>query len=321
METEIKSIIDCFAENFKKYGKKFYIHSIFLRRTAALLFALHGRELPLERINFYFDLIKKKTSAFSVFRWNFHFLLSALLALEDRGKKSFEDVFRAYEDLKKAGFRRSPYLVLLAHYLVQKADITNYGTLIKRSKIVYDGMKKNHRILTSQWFYLSAGVLAASENDAQLLLRKAEKHYRSLKKNFSASYQLLELAYVLCLYNDFFDVEKKVLKIKEHLNEKGLKIQRRIPLPLLGVLAFLPDESDKIANQLDFAYQQLLKHKPFNNLLVPKQEILTYAAATVAWVHANAGDVQTSAVAFKDLIMTRLIQAIAVLSGEARATY
>ena len=139
-------------------------------------------------------------------------------------------------------------MVLLAHYLVQKADITNYGTLIKRSKIVYDGMKKNHRILTSQWFYLSAGVLAASENDAQLLLRKAEKHYRSLKKNFSASYQLLELAYVLCLYNDFFDVEKKVLKIKA--SQRKYQNSENDPLPLLGCY-FSSDESDKIANQLD----------------------------------------------------------------------
>ncbi|HHZ11772.1 MAG TPA: DUF4003 family protein [Acholeplasmataceae bacterium] len=314
MDSDIQTIVQAFHENSLALKKP--LENEYFKRTAALLYALNGRKIDLERIRFYYDLIKRKTGWLSAFRWNYHLFLSAMLALEDEGEKKFAEVLATYQDLKNEGFSPNPYLVLTSWFIVKKSEEGSRGFLLKKTRLVYEGMKNYHRFLTSPRYCLMAAVFGTSEIDYALLLKKAEKHYQNLKKEFSPGWRLLETSHALCVYEDYFDPEKKLLSLKDLLNRKGIKIHRGQGLPFLGLLATLPADPETIAGQVEKAYLGLLEYKTFRSILVPKQEMLMYACTIVAWTYAEM-DPQLS-VNLKDLAFARLLQSISLMSAENR---
>ena len=308
MDSDIQTIVQAFHENSLALKKP--LENEYFKRTAALLYALNGRKIDLERIRFYYDLIKRKTGWLSAFRGT----TSRCSRWRMRQKRNSE--FLQLSGFENEGFSPNPYLVLTSWFIVKKSEEGSRGFLLKKTRLVYEGMKNYHLFLTSPRYCLMAAVFGTSEIDYALLLKKAEKHYQNLKKEFSPGWRLLETSHALCVYEDYFDPEKKLLSLKDLLNRKGIKIHRGQVLPFLGLLATLPADPETIAGQVEKAYLGLLEYKTFRSILVPKQEMLMYACTIVAWTYAEM-DPQLS-VNLKDLAFARLLQSISLMSAENR---
>lgn len=319
-EEMMNNTINLFADNIISYEKNFSLQNIYFKRLVALLFALNNKKIDLERIKNCQRIIKEKTSLLSPFRTYFNFLLSGLLVLDGDEDKTFVSILDVYKDLKAKKFK-SFYLPLLCYLLVKYSDFISLNSSIKKTETLYFGMKKKHPFLTMPRKYILAGLLALSELDSDLLLKKSEKHYQSLKKVLSTRSTLLEVCNILSLSEDLFDIERKLLGFFEKFKAKGLKLIRRYVMLSLGMLALLPEGADEIADQVESVYQELLKYKLFNNFLISKQEVLVYASGIVAWSYAEATNQELSlTVDLKALIISVLILSVGTFAEESRNT-
>ncbi|HHX79621.1 MAG TPA: DUF4003 family protein, partial [Acholeplasmataceae bacterium] len=182
----------------------------------------------------------------------------------------------------------------------------------------FQGMKENHLFLTSSRDYVIAGLMAMTESDSTYTLRKAENYYQNLKKKVSIN---LLTTYILTFNEEPFNLENKLLKINNKLNEKNIKLQKRHVTPALGLLALIPAEIDEIVKNVESVYQQLLKYKMFNNLLVYKREVQFYAAIIVAWTYLVSEIEESLADNFKNLIIAVLIVSITAIAMEHNSNY
>ncbi len=318
METILSNTINKFVDNVEGYKKKFRLQNIFFKRMVALLFALNNKKLDIERLTYCYDLLKRKVKWYSPFRGYIHIINAGLLALEEKPEEFFNRILKIGDDLKKEKIKASFYLSLLAYFIGKGTDIFNYSSTIRRIKTFFQGMKENHLFLTSSRDYVIAGLMAMTESDSTYTLRKAENYYQNLKKKVSIN---LLTTYILTFNEEPFNLENKLLKINNKLNEKNIKLQKRHVTPALGLLALIPAEIDEIVKNVESVYQQLRKYKMFNNLLISKREVQFYSAIIVAWTYLVSEIEESLADNFKNLIIAVLIVSITAIAMEHNSNY
>ena len=320
MVNNYKAIIKSFSENFQNFRMTLKFQNLSLKRLVAFIYSLYNRTLDNGKIDYCYKLIKGKTKWYSSFRGQIHILVAGLLALEDEPEMKLERVLKIHKLLKEQKFRSSYYLVLLSYLFVGSTDILDLNLTVKKTKILYKGMKENHSILTSPRDYIFAGLMATSELDSNILLKRAENYYQNLREDFSIGPSLIALSHILSLSEEPYNLKSKCLKIKDKLIEKGIKMYRHNVLSSLGLLTLLPLDVAEISNRMHYVFEELRSYHDFKNWLILKQEVQIYATAIVTWDYINSEkDPLALVVEAKDVILANLFITIIMIVLESNS--
>ncbi len=115
-----------------------------------------------------------------------------------------------------------------------------------------------------------------------------ERLYRELKPAFFSGNGVQALSQVLVLGDQTAESLDRVLALRQALRENGLRLENQQMLPSLGILALLPGTAEEIARQVHETFWHLRAHRGFGKWSMPKQELVLYASALVAYDRVGA---------------------------------
>jgi hypothetical protein len=286
MKPEIQNKLELFAENIQIVKKDFTWQNMLVKRLAALLYAQANRQADTAMIRSCYDLIKNETGVFSAFRGNMSLCLAALMSLAKNQNELFGKTREVYTLLKGEKLHRSDFLVVAAYQIASQTEVTNYASVVARTREFYDGMKANHFFMTGQDDYIFAAMLGLSNLEVNCGVERIEQIIQQLKGEFWDRNSVQSLAQVLVLGGKSEDVIDRVLALRDALRAQKIKLDKTYTLPTLGVLALLPVDIETIAGDIAEAQTFLRSQKGIGSFRVPTQELLLYAAAIVAGEYA-----------------------------------
>lgn len=281
METNALKMLNLFADNTQIIKNEFTWQDATMKRLAALLYVSEKKEINPSAIRECFNLIKRSTGLFSTFRGNSIMTAATLLSLRDNPDALLENTLAVYEEMKRAGYRASDYLVVAAYQIAANAPQEQYEDKIQRAKAFYDRMKKDHWFLTGQDDFIFSVMLGLSDIEVATGARRMETLYQTFRPEFHTGTGVQALTQVLVLGNDTSVTQRRILALRDALRSRGLKLDRQYTLSSLGVLALLPMEVESIVSQIEETMQLLRGKKGFGAWSVAKQELLLLSAGLV----------------------------------------
>lgn len=279
---------DLFAENYQILKKNFKWEYSMMLRLAAIIYANAGLKADVEAIKKAKEIIKNNTGIFSTFKDISFFVLSTLFSLEKNPEDKFLKTKRIYDEMKKIGFRSSPYLTLAAFFVANQTEDQNVAAVIGRAKEFYDSMKREHKFLTSSDDYGYAAMLATTDLEVAMTIKEMEICYELLKKNFGIGNELQSLTHVLAMGEEHAQVKcERVLKLFESLNRKDCKTSKYHNLANLGILVLISEDVEKLTDEIAEVSQYLLEKKGFGRWSISKQDRTLFSSVLVVDEYLN----------------------------------
>lgn len=251
MDILLKKKVDLMIENFYQLKNGFKWDAHLLKHFGAMVYATKEKNIDIETIEEVKSYIKSETGWCSQFRGMNIFILASLLSLEKDYKSFFKDMLEIYDRMKEKGFSSSQYLPLATYTIVKEVQKEYWDYSIKRMKLFYDNMKKNHFWLTSHDDYVFAAVLATTDLEVELTSRKIEECYKLLNESgFYKGNDLQTLSHILAIGEE--ETQQKCRKAKEIYNglaNNKCKLQYS-GLATLGLITLVTNDTDKIVSKI-----------------------------------------------------------------------
>ena len=287
-----------FAANAQGIKNDFVWQDDMTKRHAAFLYAQANRTIDCEALRQCHAMIKQNTGVFSIFRDNMVVCLAALLSLSQEPQELLDDTLKVYDMLKEAKFSVSDYLVIAAYQIAAQARPTKHQDVVSRMRAFYDGMKAHHFFITGEDDYTFAAMLGLSDLGVMAGTERIEQLYNQLKGEFLDKNSVQALAHVLVLGGSNSNTVDRVLSLRDALKAKKIRLDKSTAMPILGILAMLPAETDEIVSGIGEAQKYLREQSGFGSLSVTTEEILLFAAAAQADVYKESagGDVLDAAI-------------------------
>lgn len=269
--------------------------------SAALLF-LDEEELPsVEKLKETEKVLKEKTSTFSEFRGNIKIYMICKMLLSGEPEKYFEEVSRIYHMLNTSKFFGSEYKVIAAMTICEHNNIEDVDSFVEKTKDLYEKMRKNHPILTSDEDTPFAAMLAATDMDTDTLIVEMEKDYQALKKKFGNSDALQSLTHVMSCSDMSSEARcNKICEIYDELKKEKHKFGQSYPLASLGLFSMIDTSVSEIVNEIIEVDEYLKKIKGFGDLSLGEDIRRMYAAQIV--YNAHSEDKNGAGVAFGSVL-------------------
>ncbi|WP_179218646.1 DUF4003 family protein [Saccharibacillus sp. O23] len=280
------------AGNAQALKKEFAWHNVSASRLAALLWAVEDRTAAPESIRGMFDRIKQSASAFSSFRGLLSVALSAVLSLREDPEGRLNETMDIYEQMRDLKFKSSDYLVFAAFEIAENAEPARRAEAIERTRMFYEGMKANHRFLTSQDDYIFSALLGLSELPTESTLKRMEQFYAELKPEFRAGNGLQALTHVLVLGEADAGTIPRMMELRDRLKERKLRMDKDFTLPSLGLLALLPTDTRVIVDDIEQGFSYLREQKGFGRWSITEQELLLLVSGVV--ISRSVGQIRES---------------------------
>ncbi|MFD1707641.1 DUF4003 family protein [Siminovitchia sediminis] len=233
--------------------------------TAASFYAMNEKPFDISRYWNLAESIKKQAGLFSLIRSESRYITAAMLDVSfDQPETMIPVFFSAYDDLIDAKFQRSIFTYIAAAVLMKQtgSEPDTYRPAIQKAKQIYDGMKKEHRIITSAEDYPLA-VLLASKGPGNVIERN-ERFYEHLNRfGFQKGNHLQMLSHILTLDEENHPdvLINRTIQVFDSFKEAGIK-QKTLFYPIMGMLAMIPP-SELDMKHVAWIYEQLNQTKPF----------------------------------------------------------
>ncbi|MCL2509628.1 MAG: DUF4003 domain-containing protein [Methanomassiliicoccaceae archaeon] len=314
--------IELFADNVKKAKRGLGMNSAMAKRLVALLYTVDGKPVDQRAVMSSRAVMKSNVGVFSVFRGNSSILIAAMTALKGDPQTLFDHTAAVYEMMKDAGFWRSDFLAVAAFMVAANEKPENYQMTADRMRSIYEGIKSKHRLFVGADDCIFVAMLALSGVDPKVCIERVGQFYGMLGPEFLAKNSVLMLTQIMTAGEmQGQAAAERVLALRFALKAKKVSFDRAYVLPLLGVLALLPDDVNTIAQDIEEAISLLKTHKV--GFFITKQERLMYAAAIAASGYAEeteggiAAAVSTSVI---NMIIAAQMATYAAVSGMAAST-
>lgn len=262
-----KEFIELLIENSKEL---YNLDSIFInnafKKCSALTLTLREKRADADRINEAMRVIKRKVGIFSNLRGNNLVTIATAISLENNMEEALEEINNIYKCLKNE-FLTTQYLALASIVIFNARERINIEETIKKTRMTYNYMKKNHRFLTGSEDVTAAAMIAVTSDNLEETMKFAEEYYEGLRdKGYWSGNNLQELSHILTLFNGEVNQNiNKVYLIDKALRENNIKI-RSFSLPLLGIAAVVTEEFDIFARRVKETSDKLKKEKGFGSL-------------------------------------------------------
>ena len=328
MENQANNRLDLFIENVQTIRKEFFFQDDSAKRLAALIYADAGKKIDRDAIQKAYDLIKQNTSIISSFRGNMAMCLSAYLSLSDKPQQMIDNSLQAYQQLRDQKLHVSDYLVVAAYQIAAQVESSEFERIAGRTRAFYDGMKAHHFFYTGTDDYIFAAMLALSDLDVDENVERIEVLFNRLKGEFWDKNSVQTLAQVMVLGSLDDEAVDKVLMLRDAMRNEGIKLDKTYTLPVLGILAMLPQPVDELVKRIDETKETLRGEKGFGFFLVTGQELLLFAASIVAsdcvhdqdMVNANVTNSIASLIIAEQAAMIAMMAATSAASSSSSSS-
>jgi len=326
MEYALLKKFNLFVANAQAIKKEFRTHNTMTRRLVALLYAQDDKPIDCDAIRRCREMIKQNTGFFSMFRGHMSHMslcVAAMLSLSGGSQVLFKETLKVYNLLRSVKFHNSDYLVVAAVEIAKRTKPEEYPNVIGRARAFYDGMRRDHIVLTGQDDYIFAALMGLSDINVAAGVKRIEELYRRFRGTFWDRNSVQALAQVLMIGSSDDEAADRVQDLREALRLRKLRLDKSYTLSSLGVLAILPADIDAIVDDVDEVYNALRLQKGFNRASVSKAECLLFAAALVVGKYAqNMRDgllTATISTSFTSIIIAQQMALIAALSASSAA--
>lgn len=273
---------ELFVRNAQTIKSDFFWQNRSIKRLAALLYSLEGKQIDCGSIRECRRFIKNNTGIFSMFRGNMSLYVATMLSLKNNREELLSNITFVYGMLKDVGFWASDYLAVAACQIAVNSKLQQYRQVVDRTKFFYDKLKAYHWVYTGRDDYVFASMLGLSNVDVETGTQCIERFYQQLKSEFWSKNSVQALAQILLLGGESDEVINRVLSLRNALRSQNIKLDKTYTLSSLGVLALLPVDADTIAQDIKNVLKSLRAQKGFGFFSVSTQELLLFAVAIVA---------------------------------------
>lgn len=282
MKTYLEEQCELFTRNRDKMKGNFIWENESIYPLCASLYTEKGLEVDVNKIKEGKDIIREATSLVSNFKGSIFIVLATKLALEENPREKFQRVKKLYEMLK-SNFWGSQYLALTAFALEEQVAETEYEAVVKKTRRIYDKMKKEHPFLTSREDISFAALFAISEMSEDEAIQRIERGYNLLKDKFFSANAVQSLSHALAFGEEAEEVKcERLMTLFKRLKDNGCKYGTGIELATLGLLALITNDVEETVRDVLEVNRYLLNSRGFGAFGVGKVQRLMYSVLIVA---------------------------------------
>ena len=316
MRSSLQGICDLFVENREVIRASFKMEYSAMYPVCANIFCEKGLWAHTEDLEASKRLLRANTGLFSSFRGNMRMPLSCMLAASDEPETKLKRALSAHDALRDS-FWPSDYLALTAFLLADAAieaglpneELTAY---IRRGRGIYDRMKKEHPLLTSQEDCVFAVLMAFSEKTDDGLVSDMETAFQILKRRFHRDNGTQTASHVLAQAEG--KPEKNaadMIDLYDEISRAGGKYGKYHHLATLSALSVLGVDHKRLASDIMEMDSFLAQQKGYGFLGLDKRTRLMHAAMLLASDYARHSYVETAA----------LSSTLVMIAAQQAATY
>lgn len=260
MKELLKDLCDKYLLNLGLFTDLCPLERDILYPVCASIFCTADAEFDLGKFKESLSLIKENPRMLSSFRSTMRPLIASLLSVSDDPRGRIAQYLGCCDIMKKY-FTNSERLALLAFLLIRFVSAEKMESYIRRGRQIYDRMKKEHRILTTNEDVTFAVMLAFSKKTDDQLIEDMEKSYKLLKH--SAEKNIIQSVSHVLAVDDSSPEEKcgKFLELYGNLLKKGKKYGKHYELAMLAALSVADRDSSEIIGDLGDIDAFLAQHK------------------------------------------------------------
>lgn len=264
MREEILKRCELLIENRDRMKEVFSWDGGMLWLASGAMYTTKGRKVDTERLQHCKNLIKEQTGVFSNFRGNVRSAVASMIALSDTPEQMLADGLVVHKLLKK-DLHDSAFLPLAAMTIVRLTKPEEYEKVVEKTVALYNGMKKEHPLLTSAEDSAFCAMLALSEKSAEVLLSEMEACYKFLNDNSRFPKNAVQsLSHVLAICDGpVAEKCEKTMELYETLGAYDVKYGKTYELPALGVLAMEHTDYEALAEEIKEVSDWLSKQPGF----------------------------------------------------------
>jgi len=287
---QLQDNLSLFVENMDALKNDFIWHGGNIKRLAALIYTIEGKQIDNDAIKDCFDMIKSDVGVFSGFRGLLQVYMAAALSLSEQPKQLFDDAIWVYNEMKRDGLWSLEFLALASLEIASNAEKENHLYIVNRSREFYRELKANHRYAIGRDNYIIATMLAFTQLDPHQAGNKIKQTYQLIRSNFSFFMSkpcMIKLSKMLVLSENPEESVSNLLKLNRILRNHKIRLDRSFTLPSLGVLGMLSKGHEDLANDILEAISYLRSQKGFGTFSVGRQELLLHAVSIIVSTYAN----------------------------------
>ncbi|MBO4382708.1 MAG: DUF4003 family protein [Clostridia bacterium] len=285
MKEHLQQLSEQFVAAQKTISRVQPLLSMYAYPVCAELFVEQGKEPDLKTMKRCEKILIKKAGLFSDFSGTSALVIISLLSMSEDPEAMYDRLKEA-RDLLRRYFPPVPDSIALAAVILnEETDRSSWEGLVQRAADTYDTLKQKHRILTSGGDVLFSLLLARSGKDPQEVIADARACAERLGRQQLDPKIQQSLSRVLALADGTPDEKcARFERLYELLRDRGRKYGKEYQLPMLGLVAMLPQDVEEIAADIVDVDDYLSKQEMYKGI-VPKYSKtlrLMHAAMIVA---------------------------------------
>ncbi|MCR5106707.1 MAG: DUF4003 domain-containing protein [Lachnospiraceae bacterium] len=312
MDTRITERCDLIEENYLLLSKMFMaVPDMLTLIVAADSFADRGKTPDKEKMEECKKILKKNTGLFSAFRGEAEVTLLSKMAMSEDPEAYFKDVVEAYDNLKKASSVNESERVIAAIMICGMNKVKEAGALGEKASEIINFLKKNHRFVAHEFEYGYIILLALSDRKVEDIADSVERNYHTLvdKLGFhNGSVYRLALVLEARGKNSTEDCERIGIIYRAML-DNGVKYDKELELPSLGLLAGLGMNENEIAMHINDIEEYTKNKKGFKSVGNGKASRYMIAVMLLAKLFASDSDTE----GIEDHITITLVEEIMLM--------
>lgn len=313
MDELVKERCDLLIENRNIISKAFPFEMSIMNLAAASMYVSQGKSIDVDRIKECEKIVKSKKSVFSHFRGNAKMPLICKMALSEDAEKYFDEVQKAYSILNKGKIGGSEYRVMAAMTIVDHKSEAEYQAIVDRINDIYERMRKQHKILTSDEDIPFAAMLALEDRDLDETFNEIEGIFNQFKNHFSDKNSIQSLSHILAMYEDSGNKKcEKVLNIYNGLKAAKHKYGARYELATLGTLLDVELSTEEIVEKIIELDDYLKANKGFGDAKLGAKTRRMYATQILLIAYGK-NDILKDGSTLSSLIATSVALEICML--------
>ena len=326
MDKRVMRDCDIFAHNVNVANDVYWFDGSY---TATAFAASVNEPVSAESLKRVKKIISRNTGFLSTLGdTSVRIVVAASLVKSDDPEGRLNGIKSAYAALKKY-FMSSEYLALAAVIIFESGLDTDITA--KRTREIYEMMKKNHRLITSYEDIATCALMAVSGKNPEELIEESEKCFMLLKNGFKSRSDLQMLANTLAIYDAPAEVKcNKVTEIRNLMKARKLTLGSYNSSAVLAPLAVSAINGDvgQMIEDIAEAESIMSSRKGTGGLFgVGKQLRTMFAVSIVSRLYSgeDTGAVNSAASAIaamiaEEIAITVTICACAAASSSAAAS-
>ena len=284
MKKALQEKCELFLENRSILESCFKLELTSNISAGAIIYTQENKKIERDKIKGCYEILKANASAFSDYR---SVLCIPLIVKMSLYEKPYDYLNKVVEISKRIKVKRRGWSLDVANIIaamVIKENIKDEDLekTIERSHSIFNLIKKEHPILTSDDDRTDAVILAMSKKGDEELIEDMEECYKTLiSKRIGSKSGIQALSHILALSEKPVKEKcNKMVQLYDLLKQNKIKFElgTDYALTMLGAFTDIDIDNEEIANSIADAFEHLQQQKGLGKMSISKAERFVFSA-------------------------------------------